>query len=64
MKTKVQVRCLKKGDVLASTGAQVTCDPFTRHDTPSGKTVVVTCNRGYESVKVWNKATTVTITNR
>lgn len=64
MKTKVQVKDLKAGDLLSS-GTEVITGPVNGYGVPTGKMAIsVKYANGNHKVQLWNKSTTVTVTNR
>lgn len=63
MKTKIQVRDLKKGDKLSS-GARVLAEPTVGLTTPAGRCEVFVEYADRNKMQTWNKYTTVTVTNR
>ena len=64
MKTKVQVKDLRAGDVLSS-GAKLLAEPCVGIKTPSGKVEIFVLYPNKKSAwQKWNKSTKVTITNR
>lgn len=64
MKTKVQVKDLRKGDVLSS-GAIMLSDPLVGIWTPKDKYEInVRYPDGKEKKQLWGRYTTVTVLNR
>lgn len=65
MKTKVQVKDLKKGDELSS-GTKIISDPVIGLKTPKGQmeTIVKYPTKEFNTVVTWGKYTTVVVTNR
>jgi len=64
MKTKVQVRDLRKGDQLSS-GQTILEDPSAISSTPAGyMDIKVQYPNKKERWQIWNKSTKVSITNR
>lgn len=64
MNTKVQVRDLRKGDILVS-GIEIITGPVSALALPAGKVgISVRYANGKHKIATWNKATTVTVTNR
>lgn len=64
MKTKVQVKDLRAGDVLTS-GAVITDGPFSTSSLPTKLVKIgVLYPNGRREMQNWNKYTTVTVINR
>ena len=59
---KVQIKNLRKGDILFGSGTYIGCSPFDQVGTPQGKiNLIVRNSNGYERQVVWNKRTVVSV---